>query len=867
MRGTTPMFVQYYDIKKDYPDCILFYRMGDFYEMFGEDAKKASQILGIALTARDGGKDIKVPMAGVPFHAAETYLGKLVAAGERVAICEQLQDPKEAKGIVERGVIRVVTPGVLIDEGILDENANYIAAIVRGKKNYGLAIADVSTGDFMAGEVQGQVGLLDTLDRFQPQEIILSLEDTDTAYDLQDIFSGLISRHLDFAFEEKNAYRILLNHFKVNDLAIFDYDRQAYRLALCAAGGLMDYLGTTLKQDPSHIRSLRFMRPGSQMTLDRATRKNLELIEAIGGQDKRFSLYGVLNDTVTAAGGRMLKDWINAPLRDPDEIVQRLDATESLTHHNNVRENLRSLLKDVYDIERIVSRIAYGTANAKDLVSLNKSLVNLPDLIPLISPLQCTLMERVRTTFDPMEDVASLLSRALQEQAPFSLREGGLIKEGYSEEVDRLRQAKSQGAQWIEDFEERERTRTGIKNLKVNQNKVFGYYIDVTKSQLDKVPEDYERKQTLVNNERFITPELKDMESQILGAHDRLHALEYALFHEIRQGLKEHIERFLTLGKQLALLDVLQSFAQSALKHGYVKPRLISEGYRISDLRHPVVEQALDGKLYVPNDVAFKEKDQEFLIITGPNMSGKSTYCRSVALASIMMQIGSFVPAREASMQVVDRVFARIGASDQLAHGQSTFMVEMNEVAHILHNASKNSLVILDEVGRGTSTYDGVSIAYAICLYMSKQIRAKTLFATHYHELTSLADEPGIVNYSVAVDDDGKEVVFLHKIVPGPASKSYGIHVAQLAGLPRSIIRIAEETLASLEEGEGPVAMSQGALFPYDFQANLTLEREYAALQDILNPLMDKDLTQLSIGEGITILLDLQKDLHALRKD
>lgn len=867
MRGTTPMFTQYYTIKDEYPDCILFYRMGDFYEMFGEDAKRASKILGIALTAREGGKDIKVPMAGVPHHAAENYIGKLIAAGERIAICEQLEDPKEAKGIVERGVIRVVTPGVLIDEEILDERSNYIAAISRGKKAYGLAISDVSTGAFMAAEYPDENQLLDALDRFQVEEIVLALEDEVTPYLLQEDFSGLISRHLGFAFEEKNAARILIEHFKVNDLQVFDYDRQKFRHALSAAGGLLDYMQSTLMQDPEHIRGIQFIQKTQEMSLDRATRRNLELVEAIGAQDKRFSLYGVLNDTVTAAGGRMLKEWISAPLTNNEKIQNRLDATEELTLHNSVRRDLRKILKEVYDIERIVSRISYGSANAKDLLSLSKSLSNLPSLIPLLEPLNGQLFLALKKDFDPMEDVARLLESAISETAPFSLREGGLIKDGYSIEVDRLRAVKNKGKSWIEDFAERERERTGIKNLKIGQNRVFGYFIDVTKSQLDKVPDDYERKQTLVNNERFITPELKEMESQVLGADERLKALEFELFNKIRSDLKTHIDRFLLLGSHLAILDVLQSYSQVALKQGYTKPEIINEGYDVEDLRHPVVEQALHGGVYVPNNIQFIPNEQEFLIITGPNMSGKSTYCRSVALAAIMMQIGSFVPAIRAQMQVVDRVFARIGANDQLAHGQSTFMVEMNEVSHILNNATEKSLVILDEVGRGTSTYDGVSIAYAICLYMSKQIRAKTLFATHYHELTELASEPGIKNYSVAVDDDGKEVVFLHKIVPGAASKSYGIHVAQMAGLPKAIIRTAQETISLLEDGQGPASQSQIAFSPNDFQLNFNLEKEYQTLVKAIEPLINTDLSQLSIGESVNLLIDIQHDLIKLRKE
>lgn len=867
MRGITPMFKQYYAIKDEYPDTIVFYRMGDFYEMFGDDAKKAAEILGIALTARDGGKDIKVPMAGVPHHAAESYIGKLISHGEKVAICEQLQDPKEAKGIVDRGVIRVITPGVLIDEEILSEGSNYIAAIVKGRAYYGIAVADVSTGAFMATDIRSQGALFDALDRFDPQEIVLPLEDEDTVHDLQDSYAGLISRHLDFAFEEANASRILKSHFQVNDLAVFDYDRASFRLGLCAAGGLMDYMQTTLKQDPDHIRRIHFLKPDSSMPLDRATRRNLELVEAIGAQDKRFSLFGILNDTVTAAGSRMLKEWINAPLTDPEQIAHRLEATEALTHHNKTRQDLRALLKEVYDIERIVSRISYGSANAKDLVSLGKSLKNLPELLPLLEPLQGHLFAHIKATFDPMEDVSQRLDHALIEQAPFSLREGGLIKAGYSEEVDRLRVIKEKGSSWLDDYQEKERERTGIKNLKINHNKVFGYFIDVTKSYLDKVPADYERKQTLVNNERFITSELKEMEAQILGADDRLKALEYDLFCQLRTALKDHIERFLALGRTLAVLDVLQSYAQIALKHDYVKPEIVPEGYAIQALRHPVVEQALDGQVYVPNDVYFQKGDQEFIIITGPNMSGKSTYCRSVALAAIMMQIGSFIPAEKAQMQVVDRVFARIGASDQLSRGQSTFMVEMNEVAHILHNAGPESLVILDEVGRGTSTYDGVSIAYAISLYMAKQIRAKTLFATHYHELTALSEEEGIQNYSVAVDDDGNDVVFLHKIIPGPASKSYGIHVADMAGLPRPIIRTAKETLAQLEAGDGPLTMSQAALFPYDFQLNANLEKELQDLKNLLTPFVELDLDQVSIGEGVQMLHDLQNALQDFRKE
>lgn len=863
MLGTTPMFKQYETIKKDYTDCILFYRMGDFYEMFGIDAEEASRILGIALTARDGGQNIRVPMCGVPHHAAETYLGKLIRAGRKVAICEQLEDPKQTKGIVKRGVIRVVTPGMLIDDAILRKGSNHIVAVSQSKQQFGFAVADVSTGRFMATQLKDEQSLYNELDRFDPAECICSADDPALFELLSDQWKRTVNRHLGFAFEPSNARIILKEHFQVNDLAVFGYRPEENNTAMMAAGGLMDYMKSTLKQTPGNITVLSFYRQDRTMVLDSATRRNLELVRAIGEQDRNFTLLGILDQTVTAAGSRMLKDWLDSPLKDPVQIAQRLDATEELVGKNDGRHDLRRVLSNIHDVERIVSRISYGSANAKDLLALRNSLYQLPDIAVILNGLEAAAFSAMNRRFDALADVHVLLHEAVHDDAPFSLREGRLIKDGYNPEVDTLREMVGEGRGWIDSFAEKERERTGIKNLKIGYNKVFGYYIDVTKSQLDKVPEDYIRKQTLVNNERYVTPALKEMEDKVVGADERLRNLEYELFAAVRTQLQQHIERFLTTSRILAGLDVFAALAETALKNNYCKPMLSERDYHVTGLRHPVVENALQGIRFVPNDARFIRGQEQFLIITGPNMSGKSTYCRSVALASIMMQIGSFVPAETAHMPVVDRVFARIGANDQLSHGQSTFMVEMNEVANILNHATMDSLIVLDEVGRGTSTFDGLSIAYAICKYINERIGAKTLFATHYHELTRLSEDPGIANYSIAVQDDGSDVVFMHTIVPGAANKSYGVHVGKMAGLPPTIIEAAERMLLYLEQNAAQDGLKKG-LNDETLQAMQESEARRKAMETIINRIRLTDVQDLSIGDSVNFIVSLQKEVDKL---
>lgn len=863
MLGTTPMFKQYDEIKQNYQDSILFYRLGDFYEMFGPDAEKASQILGIALTARDGGGGQRVPMCGIPYHAAENYLAKLIAANCKVAVCEQMEDPKETKGIVKRDVIRVITPGVLIDDGILDKASNYIIGVSYTDNQYGLAISDVSTGKFLATQFQTQHELFDEIDRFSPVECVCNVEEDDLIATIKERFSFPISQHLGFAFDNHNAKKIIVDHFKVNDLLVFGYKKENFKVALCAAGGLFDYMSSTLKKTLSNITTMSFYQHDKDMFLDTATRFNLELTRSIGTNDKRYTLFDILDHTMTAAGSRLLKEWIERPLVDEKNISNRLDATDELVSKNVIRNELRALLRDIYDIERIVSRISYGSANAKDLLSLRRSLGKLPEIKDLLNQLDTPEFQEMKRKYDDLSDIYDLLAASLHDQAPFSLREGNLIKGGYNEDVDQLREIIREGEGWLTEFAEREKERTGIKNLKIGSNKVFGYYIEITKSQLDKVPEDYERKQTLVNNERFITRELKDLENRVVGSDDRLKELEYFLFTSIRNQLAGHTKRFLNTAYILSTLDVFASLAEAAILNEFNKPAIHKGDYHISGLRHPIVEKSLSSKSFVPNDVHFIRGEEQFLIITGPNMSGKSTYCRSVALASIMMQIGSFIPAKKAIMPVVDRVFARIGANDLLSQGQSTFMVEMNEVANILNHATMDSLIVLDEVGRGTSTFDGVAIAYAICKYINEHIGAKTLFATHYHELTSLDEDKGIANYSVAIQDDGKDVIFMHTIIPGAANKSYGVHVAKMAGLPRKITDAANRILFSFEEKNYQKSIEANLNDEEIFQAQVEIEAKEKK-EHIINLIRDWDLESKTVGENINFIGNLKNEVAQL---
>lgn len=860
MIGTTPMFKQYHAIKADHKDAILFFRMGDFYEMFGDDAKTASDVLGLALTARDGGK-VKVPMCGVPFHSADAYIATLVNAGHKVAICEQVEDPKEAKGLVRRDVIRVITPGVVLDDQMLAKDHNYIASLASIGKKYSFAIADASTGQFFALYPTDQKTALDELERYHPVEVIYNDAQSDMLPRVKDILgdSGIqYNGHYAFAFRLDEAEAYLKKHFAVNSLDVYGYDDSAQEgAAIAAAGALLNYIETMQRSKATNIGRFYITHINDYMVIDRATRYNLELEQALVFNDGSASLLDILDHTKTAFGRRQLRQWLEHPLTKRQDIEKRLEATDELFQAHHIRELLGDRLGHIMDMERITSRISYQTANAKDLLSLKQSLEQLPEIKEIIAGLSAETFTSIYQTFDPLQDICSLLERAISPEAPFSLRDGGIIRDGYNDEVDQLRQMVGAGENWLTDFVEQERARTDIKNLKIGYNKVFGYYIEITKSQLEKAPTDYERKQTLANSERYITPALKDMEARMLGANDRLKALEYDLFVDLRNQLAAHIKRILNTSRLLAVLDVHAALATCAIVNRYTRPEPLEKGFDVTNLRHPMVELAVGTGNYVANAVEFDPETSRFILLTGPNMSGKSTYCRSIAIAAIMMQIGSFVPADSARMAVVDRVFARIGASDQLSRGQSTFMVEMNEVSNILNHATEHSLIVLDEVGRGTSTYDGLSIAYAIVRYINRRIRAMTIFATHYHELTTLADEEGIVNRSVAVDDMDTDIVFRHTIIEGPASKSYGIHVGKMAGLPSELIAMAENTLNTLEQEDHADLNKVDDGDIYRRERTLDLER-------FVQSMADWDLDDLAIGDLLNQAVKLKKEALTL---
>lgn len=811
MSGYTPMMRQYLEIKNSYPDAILFFRLGDFYEMFLEDAEKASRVLEITLTARDGGSAGKIPMCGIPYHAADTYIARLIERGYKVAICEQVEDPKATKGIVRREVIRVITPGTLLDTNFLDEKKNnYLVAVFRDDLGYGLAVVDVSTGYFGVTEITGFRALSrlrDEIARLQPVECLVPAGLEENKEVMAVLKSGSVmsvSPYEDKEFGYDRACRSLLEHFGTNSLAGFGCEKM--HIGIQAAGAIIRFLQNTQKNSLVHINKLAPYTTEHYMLLDAATRRNLEITRTIRGGSRRGTLLSVLDYTVTAMGGRLLKTWLEQPLVDAREIQRRLDAVEELVKNIFLRSDLRKYLQQVYDLERLAGRIAYGTVNGRELVALKNSLKVLPAVKDLLVEAYSPGLEEIARRLDNLEDVAGLIEKAIADDPPLSVRDGGIIKTGYHPEVDRLRSASTDGKNWIAGLEAREKERTGIKSLKVGFNKVFGYYIEVTNANAASVPIDYTRKQTLANAERYITPELKEFEALVLGAEEKICGLEYQLFSQIRDEIAAHIERLQATAGSLAALDVYLSLAEAALKNRYVKPCINEQDVLdIKEGRHPVVEQTLQNGAFVPNDCYLDGDGYRLGLITGPNMAGKSTYMRQVALIVLMAQVGSFVPAEAATVGVADRIFTRVGASDDLATGQSTFMVEMNEVANILNNATQKSLIILDEIGRGTSTFDGLSIAWAVTEYIldPDRIGAKTLFATHYHELTELADLfSGVQNFSIAVREKGDDIIFLRKIIPGGADRSYGIQVARLAGLPTEVLARAKEILHTLEAQE-----------------------------------------------------------------
>jgi len=795
----SPMMQQYLRIHEQYADCLLLFRLGDFYELFFEDAKTASRELELTLTGKDCGLEERAPMCGVPFHSVNTYIEKLIARGYKVAICEQMEDPALARGLVERDVVRVITAGTVTDPTMLEDKANnYLMCVFLDGKKAGIAYADVSTGEFFVMEPEISQ-LRARILRVNPMEVICNDENALNA------LTGGAARGLSAQpqawFQRRNAEETLCGHFHLTQLTSLGLDGR--KEAACAAGALLRYLHETQKNSLEHIRSLRFAENGRTMLLDQNTRRNLELTESLRGERKKGTLLGLLDRTSTAMGGRLLRSWVEEPLLDAGEINARLDAVEELVSDRVLGMTLAEELDGVYDMERLMNKVAYRNMNARDCLALCASLKRIPGIRDLLSAAESAEMIRIREELDPLEELTDLLERAIHPDAPAVITEGGIIREGFSAALDEYREAQTSGKQWILDLETKERESTGIRNLRIQYNKVFGYYIEVTKSFLSQVPDRYLRKQTLTNAERFMTPELKEVEQKIIGAQEQSVRLELQLFGEIRDRIAERIGSIQQTAQSLKKLDVYQSLSRIASENRYVRPRMTEDGtLRIAEGRHPVVEHSMRDGEFIPNDTELDCGENRMMIITGPNMAGKSTYMRQVALICLMAQIGSFVPAKEACLPVCDRIFTRVGASDDLASGQSTFMVEMSETAHILRNATRNSLIILDEIGRGTSTFDGLSIAWAVVEYIAdrEKIGAKTMFATHYHELSELEGHlEGVKNFCISVREHGEDVLFLRKIVRGGADKSFGVHVARLAGIPHPVIVRAHEIQARLE--------------------------------------------------------------------
>ena len=811
MAEFSPMMQRYLETKEEYKDCILFYRLGDFYEMFFEDAITASRELELTLTGKDCGQEERAPMCGIPHHAAEIYVSRLINKGYKVAICEQLEDPKTTKGIVKRGVIRVVTPGTLVESNMLEERKNnYIMSIYKTGIYFGISICDISTGEFYSAEIKDNNNfpiLLDEIARYTPSELVINsmmANCLDEMNKIKERFENVyITKFNDkFFSEELNNINLRFNVVDNNERKIENLAEK--KLALSSINALVQYIEDTQKTSLDHINKITIYNLSKYMALDINARRNLEITEKMRDKSKKGTLLWVLDKTSTSMGGRLLRRWLNDPLVDVDEINRRLNAVKELKDDIILRGEVIENLKKVYDIERLAGKMAYGNANARDMVTLKNSLFKLPEVKQILKNCKSDLLKGLYEKLDELQDIYQLIEKSIVEDPPMTIKDGGIIKLGYDEEIDKLKTAQTEGKTWLVQLEAEEKEKTGIKNLKIGFNKVFGYFIEVTKSYLDQVPDRFIRKQTLTNAERYITEDLKNLENQILGAEEKVVNLEYNAFVEIREEISKNVTRLQTTSEVISSLDVLTSFAQVAEDFNYCMPVVDSSGtIDIKNGRHPVIEKILGEGVFVENDTFLDKGDNRLSIITGPNMAGKSTYMRQVALITLMAQCGSFVPAESANIGVVDKIFTRVGASDDLSMGQSTFMVEMMEVATILKEATPNSLVILDEIGRGTSTYDGLSIAWAVAEYIADKQKcgAKTLFATHYHELTELENKiEGIKNYSIAVKEKGEDIIFLRKIVRGGTDESYGIHVARLAGVPKVVTQKANEILRSLEK-------------------------------------------------------------------
>ncbi len=863
----TPMMQQYLDTKKQYQDYILFYRVGDFYEMFFDDAVTVSRELELTLTGKDCGEEERAPMAGVPFHAVEIYIGRLITKGFKIAICDQVEDPSQAQGIVRREVTRVVTPGTLIETNLLSEQKNnYLCTVYFGEFEYGVCFCDISTAEVFATSFDGgsaRERLINEIGTYCPAEIVTNLslsKFSDVAEIIRSRIDPLITDNQPGRFEYADCKERVREQFFEGVPA----DVLADKSIVCAVGAMLDYVSVTQKKDISYIKRLNLYTDGQYLELDINTRRNLELVETMRTKEKKGTLLWVIDKTRSAMGARLLRKWVEHPLLSPSGISRRQLAVEELYGNFMLREQISELLDSVLDLERLITKVVYGSANAKDLKAIENTLAILPELSALLSGMRSETFREIYSELDTLSDIYELINRAIEDEPAFSVREGGMIRRGYNEQVDELRGIVTNGDSLRDILVERERTNTGIRNLKIGYNKVFGYYIEVTRSQLELVPDRYIRKQTLANAERYITQELKELEAKMLGASDKLCALEYELFTEVREYVSDRSERIQKVAALLAEIDAYYSLATVASKNRYIKPEILStDTIEIKDGRHPVVEQFVKDTYFVPNDTHLNITTDRLMLITGPNMAGKSTYMRQVALIVLMAQMGSFVPASEASIGVVDKIFTRVGASDDLASGQSTFMLEMTEVAYILKNATRKSLIIYDEVGRGTSTFDGMSIARAILEYTAgRKIGAKTLFATHYHELTSMEGEhEGIVNYNIAAKKRGDNITFLRKIVRGSTDDSYGIEVAKLAGVPNEVIKRAREVLESVEESAKNISLSctepkvgkrsdEGAISLTDISN-----------EQIIEELRNVDINTLSPYECMTLLFDLKKRL------
>jgi DNA mismatch repair protein MutS len=871
----SPMMQEYLKTKEEYKDCILFYRLGDFYEMFFEDALTVTKELEITLTGKDCGLEERAPMCGVPYHAAETYINRLIERGHKVAICEQVEDPKLAKGLVKREVVRIVTPGTTLDAMSLDESKNnYLMSIVYIEDHFGCAIADITTGDCFLTELDKPQKLLDEINKFAPAEIICNEAFLMSGVDAKDLKDrlGICVFSLDsWYFDDELCRRTLREHFHVGSLeglGIGDFDS-----GIIASGALFLYLRETQKTALSHMTTIRPYMADKFMLIDSSSRRNLELVETLREKQKRGSLLWVLDKTKTAMGARTLRSYVEQPLIDADEIQERLTALEELNSKPMLRDEIREYLNPVYDLERLCSRISYQSANPRDLVSFASSLEMIPYIKQILGEFDAPLLKQINADMDSLEDLADLIKRAITEEPPLAQKEGGIIRDGYNEDVDKFRRSRTDGKKWLSELEARERENTGIKSLKIKYNRVFGYSLEVTNTFKDLVPEHYIRKQTLSNAERYITQELKELEDLILGAEDKLYALEYELFCGVRDAVGAEVVRVQKTAKAIAALDVFASLALVAQRNNYVRPKINTKGViDIKNGRHPVVEQMIENDMFIANDTYLDNQKQRVSVITGPNMAGKSTYMRQTALIVLMAQIGSFVPAEKANIGIVDRIFTRVGASDDLASGQSTFMVEMTEVANILRNATSKSLLILDEIGRGTSTFDGLSIAWAVIEHISnpKLCGAKTLFATHYHELTELEGKiPGVNNYCIAVKEKGDDIVFLRKIVKGGADKSYGIQVAKLAGVPDTVISRAKELVEQLSDADITAAVKdltsshkkkQKVVYDQLDMAQLSL---FDTVQDndIIEEIKGLEIGNMTPMEALNILYNLQNKI------